>query len=199
MGRLLTTALTAMLVAHADPLGLVKDLEGSVRNGRGEHVTYDDATGMPAVPAYYCPGCREQAQGMNDGVCPTCGGALSVRYDVEGTATIGYGVTDPGLVVRGVMSEEDAGALLKNRLERIGDRVDGMVRVALTEGQRDALISFAYSVGLPAFRRSTLLKKLNDGRYGEVPSEIRRWNLSGGRASPGLEVRREKEVERWEE
>jgi hypothetical protein len=52
--------------------------------------------------------------------------------------------------------------------------------------------------GAAAFRNSTLLKLLNQGKYAEVPAQLRRWIYAGGKKCKGLANRREKEVEMWE-
>lgn len=75
--------------------------------------------------------------------------------------------------------------------------VNSNVRVKLTQNQYNALVSFAFNVGVGAFRNSTLLKLLNAGGYHSVPTQMRRWILSAGRQIQGLKNRREKEIELW--
>jgi lysozyme len=53
-------------------------------------------------------------------------------------------------------------------------------------------------VGTQAFKSSTLLKKLNQGLYDEVPAQLRRWNKAGGKVIQGLINRREKEIVLWQ-
>ena len=50
------------------------------------------------------------------------------------------------------------------------------VSVPLTQGQYDALVSFVYNLGGGNFRSSTLLKRLNQGLYDDVPEQLMRWN-----------------------
>ena len=45
-----------------------------------------------------------------------------------------------------------------------------------------------------SLRSSTMLKKLNDSKFEDVPTEIRRWNKSGGKVLDGLVRRREAEA-----
>lgn len=79
--------------------------------------------------------------------------------------------------------------------------VHSLVKVKLTPGQRDALIMFDFNVGNAAFARSTLLKKLNAGRYNEVPAEFMKWTkttIDGKKVtSKGLVKRRSEEVAIW--
>lgn len=65
-----------------------------------------------------------------------------------------------------------------------------LVKVALNQHQRDALISFTFNLGQGNLRDSTLLKKLNAGDYGAVPAELDKWIKAGGRTLPGLVKRR---------
>jgi len=72
------------------------------------------------------------------------------------------------------------------------------VTVPLTQGQYDALTSFVYNLGAGNFRSSTLLKKLNQGLYDEVPEQLMRWNKArvDGKLTPlkGLTRRRAAEA-----
>ena len=43
-------------------------------------------------------------------------------------------------------------------------------------------------------KNSTLRRRVNEGRWDEVPAEFRKWNRGGGRVLRGLVLRREAEV-----
>ena len=75
--------------------------------------------------------------------------------------------------------------------------VNSNVKVKLTQNQYNALVSFAFNVGVGAFRKSTLLRLLNNSDYESVPYQMRRWVFSAGRQIQGLKNRREKEVKLW--
>jgi len=87
--------------------------------------------------------------------------------------------------------------LLGQDLVRFEEVVNESVKVDLKQTQLDALVSFSFNVGGNAFRNSTLLKLLNQGKYSEVPNQLRRWVYSGGKKVTGLINRREKEIELW--
>ncbi len=73
----------------------------------------------------------------------------------------------------------------------LGEKVD-----ELSPNQIAALISFAFNVGISAFKKSTLLKKLFGGAPAtEVADEMKRWVYSGGKVLPGLVERRRIEAE----
>lgn len=77
--------------------------------------------------------------------------------------------------------------------------VNSNVKVKLTQSQYNALVSFAFNVGVGAFRKSTLLRLLNAGDYDAVPAQMQRWIFSAGRQIQGLKNRREKEIKLWNE
>lgn len=128
-------------------------------------------------------------------------GCRLTAYPDPGTGgapwTIGYGWTHPvdGKPVRpGMTIDQDiADRLLKTGLLSYENDVLKLVRVKLTQGQFDALVSFAYNVGSRALSTSTLLKKLNAGDIKGAADEFLRWNKAGGKVMPGLTNRRKAE------
>jgi GH24 family phage-related lysozyme (muramidase) len=95
------------------------------------------------------------------------------------------------------ITSDQAKQLLETDLAPIRDEIGRLVKVSLTTNQRDALTSFAFNVGLAYFRRSELLKKLNEGKYSEVPDEMMKKVGFGGTVFPGLVARRKSEVALW--
>lgn len=85
--------------------------------------------------------------------------------------------------------------LLDQDLDRFERAVNKYVTADINQKEFDALVSFAFNVGVNAFKNSTLLKKLNTGQHSEVPQQLRRWVYSGGQKSAGLINRREHEVD----
>lgn len=69
-----------------------------------------------------------------------------------------------------------------------------LIRVPLTDGQFDALVSFTFNLGAGVLQRSTLRRKVNRAEHAAVPAEFRRWVWAGGRKLKGLMRRREAEV-----
>lgn len=125
--------------------------------------------------------------------------------DVAGLWTIGVGhlltreELDTGELVTGAewrdgLSDAQVDELLQHDLQRFEACVYENCRVLLSQNQFDALVCFAFNIGCGAFEESTLLRKLNDGEYAEVPKEMKRWNRAGGRVVQGLVNRREKEA-----
>ncbi|ANI83305.2 lysozyme [Kosakonia oryzae] len=122
---------------------------------------------------------------------------LDAYQDSVGVWTIGYGWTQPvdgkpigkGMVIK----PETADRLLKTGLVSYENDVSKLVKVKLTQGQFDALVSFAYNLGTRALSTSTLLRKLNAGDYRGAADEFPRWNKAGSKELAGLTRRREAE------
>lgn len=127
------------------------------------------------------------------------GKRLSAYSCPAGVLTIGFGHTTAAghpTVVQGMrISEREADDILRRDLSRFEDRVNRLVKVPLTQGQFDALVSFDFNTG--ALHSSTLLKKLNAGDYAAIPAQLMRWTKGGGRELPGLVRRRRDEAELW--
>lgn len=122
---------------------------------------------------------------------------LKAYQDSVGVWTIGYGWTQPvnGKPIKAGMVIDLATAerLLKTGLVGYENDVSKLVKVPLTQGQFDALVSFAYNLGARSLSTSTLLKKLNAGDYKGAADEFTRWNKAGGKVLNGLTRRREAE------
>lgn len=108
--------------------------------------------------------------------------------------TIGYGHTKTARAGQRI-SELQARALLMQDVQEYEKAVNRLVTVQLTQNQFDALVSFAFNVGIGALATSTLRKRLNKGQYELAARELDRWVHGGGRKLPGLASRRKEEKE----
>jgi lysozyme len=113
-----------------------------------------------------------------------------------GVWTIGYGHTK-GVKEGQVITSAQAESLLRGDLRVYESGVE-QLGVPLTQCQFDALVDFAYNLGLDALRRSTLLTKIRLGASeAEIRKEFMRWVNAGGKRLPGLVRRREWEANRF--
>lgn len=112
-----------------------------------------------------------------------------------GIPTIGYGCTyyaDGRKVTLKdqPISQPDAWELLGVVAGRFADQITKASKVALTQGQLDALTSFAYNAGVGALTASTLWRKLQAGDVAGAAAEFPKWIRGGGKVLPGLVTRR---------
>lgn len=115
--------------------------------------------------------------------------------------TIGVGHTaamgNPTPVSGMKITQDEADAILARDLSQIERDIIASVKVKLAQKQFDTLVSFVFNVGIGAFRKSTLLKKLNAGNYAAVPEELMKWTRAGGKVLQGLVNRRKAEADLW--
>ena len=123
--------------------------------------------------------------------------------DAGGVWTIGYGHTaaagTPAPHQGMVITEADAESILLKDLTQYEAAVENNVNVKLNDNEFAALVSFAFNVGINAFKNSALLKKLNKGNFDAVPSELMKWVKAGGKKLQGLVNRRRAEGYLWME
>lgn len=115
--------------------------------------------------------------------------------------TIGYGSTyyEDGTKVKLTdpeIDEQRATKLLHNILASYEKSVDSFCRDDINQNQFDALVSFAYNVGVNALKKSTLLILVNkDLQDPQIRTQFMRWNKGGGRVLKGLTRRRTAEAD----
>lgn len=122
--------------------------------------------------------------------------------DGGGVWTIGFGTThtDGSPVQEGMTCTRSQAELwMAADTASVQTAINQLVKVPLKQGQFDALTSFTYNLGIGAFRGSTLLKLLNQGKYIMAQAEFARWNKDGGAVVPGLVSRRFREARLFEE
>jgi lysozyme len=110
--------------------------------------------------------------------------------------TIGYGTTRiAGKPVRQGMtcSAVAAHVWAMRDMQSACDHVLGAVKVAMTDGQLAAMISFTYNLGPGGFDRSSVLEALNRGFYAVAANRLLEYDEAGGVVYRGLETRRGRE------
>ena len=119
-------------------------------------------------------------------------------YDSVKVPTIGYGTTyyPDGRRVRisdAPVTEAQATELLMANLVSFERAIEDALQVEVTQNQYDALVCWAYNVGISAASGSTLMRLLNAGDVQGAADQFLRWNKAGGVPMPGLTRRREAE------
>jgi type VI secretion system secreted protein VgrG len=151
-------------------ISLLKQLEGCVKTG-DIHIIYDDQTGS----------------------------SVDTNKPLPRGATIGYGhlITADEDFKNGI-SESQATKLLRTDVAMAEHAVQNTVITPLTQNQYDALVIFAYNIGVKNFTNSTVVKYVNNRnfhsvRYPTLESAWMAWNKSSGREMAGLTKRRKAE------
>jgi lysozyme len=113
--------------------------------------------------------------------------------------TIGYGSTyyENGNKVKmtdAPITKQRAETLFQIVADDFAKRVVPLVTKPITQNQFNALVSFAFNVGVQALRNSTLLRLLNiNPNDANIEKQFLRWNKAGGVEVQGLTNRRIKE------
>ena len=121
---------------------------------------------------------------------------LDPYNDSAGHATIGIGhlihhgpVTAADRQRFAGFTRADAIRLLKADVAPREAAVTRLVKVPIGQNAFNALVSFVFNIGAPAFEGSTMLRKLNAGDRPGAADELLRWKVGG----PGLIFRRQRE------
>ena len=110
--------------------------------------------------------------------------------------TIGYGATGTGILPGVTWSKAKCEQRLQDDLTEFAVGVAKLLRGSkTTQHQFDALVSFAFNVGLGGLEKSTVLRKHKEGQYEAAAKAFAMWNKGGGRILPGLVRRRAAEAE----
>lgn len=120
---------------------------------------------------------------------------LMAYQDVVKVWTIGYGHTGPDVHPGMHITQEQAEAMLVDRLHReFEPGVSAAIGTAsTTQGEFDAMVSLAYNIGVGAFKRSSVLRFHLIQHYEEAADAFLVWNKAGGRVLTGLTRRRQEE------
>ncbi len=98
-----------------------------------------------------------------------------------------------GIAWRRGLSRDQADQLLTQDLARFEDAVESL-DVRLEQHRFDALVSFAFNVGVGAFISSTLARHVKRKDFVSIPSQLRRGTVAGGKLIKGRVKRREAEA-----
>lgn len=122
---------------------------------------------------------------------------LKAYLDTAGIPTIGYGHTK-GVKIGQTIAKDKADQFFEEDYNDAVSQLKSVVKVPLTQGQQDALVSFVFNLGIGRLKTSTLLKKLNNGDTRGAAIEFSKWVYSGGQVTQGLVARRARERELFE-
>jgi len=115
-----------------------------------------------------------------------------------GVWTIGYGTTAAAGVgiepVQGMeITEQEAEWYLQKGINKFADSIRGSITVPVNENEFGACVSLAYNIGPAAFKKSSVLRHLNNEDRARAANSFLLWNKAGGKVLKGLVRRREAE------
>lgn len=112
-----------------------------------------------------------------------------------GVWTVGWGHTGRDINKDTILTREEAELMLKKDVANLQEQILFLLDDKPTTNELDALTSLVYNVGLGAFKRSRLLKRINLKDNPElVAKEWIEFNKINGKISTGLLRRRAEEV-----
>lgn len=120
---------------------------------------------------------------------------------VKGTLTIGYGHTNSAKhflkIKQGLrVTEEQAAQILDVDLDECEEAVNDLVKVPLTQGQFDALVSFGFNCGVGNLKN--IIKRVNRCDYRGARAAFDLYTKSKGITLRGLQRRRDGEQLLWD-
>ncbi|MFL6857600.1 MAG: lysozyme [Allosphingosinicella sp.] len=109
--------------------------------------------------------------------------------------TIGWGSTGADIRPGTVWTQAQCDARFKDHVAEFARGVASALADARTsQAQFDAMVCFAYNVGLANFRSSTLLRKHKAGDFAGAAIEFAKWNKANKKVLAGLTRRRAAEA-----
>lgn len=153
------------MTIHPEALALICEREGYLEPLRD---------GTDRVRPYRCPA-----------AVPTIGFGSIWRMDGTRVA-----MTDPPI------TRAEAMALMEREIvTKCVPAVRRLITVPLNPLSEGALVSFVFNLGDGALRSSGLRRAVNERRWADVPGELAKWRMAGGRVLRGLVLRRAAEAE----
>jgi lysozyme len=123
------------------------------------------SAGVFGVALALCPPLIEEVEG--------------VRYtpyrDIAGVWTVCHGITGKDVILGKTYTQKECDQLLQKHIKVAATEVDKQVKTEIPDSMRAAMYSFTYNAGTGAFRKSTMLKLINQGKHQEACNELWKW------------------------
>lgn len=121
------------------------------------------------------------------------GDKLSSYQDTAGVWTVCSGET-LGVAKGDTLTQAQCNALTQSRVGQFMLQVTPLLRVPVGADTLAAHTSFAYNIGIVAYRRSSALRFTNAGNIVSGCKAMALWNTVDGKVNTGLVNRRNKEI-----
>lgn len=106
----------------------------------------------------------------------------------EGETTVT--INNQSVAVDQGLTDEQALALLKQDIKPFESAVQTLITNPITQEQFDALVDFAWNIGLERFKSSRVVTLINEKKYDSVPVEMIKWVVACGLVRAELASRR---------
>lgn len=93
-----------------------------------------------------------------------------------------------------ITRQKSAEWLRSDMESKYGRAVSRYLKTDLSDDSFGALTSLCYNIGSGALKRSTVMRRINEQDWDNVPRAWRMWRMGGGRVLKGLQRRREDEI-----
>lgn len=113
--------------------------------------------------------------------------------------TIGYGHTGSDVFEGQEIDQAEADLLLRRDVAQFERCITKSCPGPTTQSQFDAMVSLAFNIGEGAFRRSSVCRLHNAGKFPEAQQAFALWNKAGGKVVGGLVTRRAREADRYDD
>jgi lysozyme len=122
-----------------------------------------------------------------------------IAYPDPGTGgdpwTIGWGTTGADVKPGVIWTQQQCDDRLAKDVASFAAKVSAVIGGSPTsQNQFDAMVSFAYNVGVTNLANSTLLRLHKAGDFAGAQQQFGRWNKAAGKVLPGLTKRRAAEA-----
>ena len=117
---------------------------------------------------------------------------LAAYQDQGGRWTLGYGHT-AGVQEGDTCTQAQAEAWLAEDVSWAVQTVNLYVKIALTQGEFDALTDWVFNLGSGSFEHSELLQLVNQRNFETAAADFEKWDMAGGQVVAGLLRRRQAE------
>jgi len=126
-------------------------------------------------------------------ICEFEGFRANAYLDPVGIPTLGYGFID-GVSLGDTITQYEAQQRMGRELVKYERGVMQACRVPVNQNQFDALVCFAFNVGVAGMASSSVIKALNRGDNKAAARAFGLWDKAGGRVFAGLTRRRAAEA-----
>lgn len=111
--------------------------------------------------------------------------------------TVGYGHTGADVFEGQKITKSESEVLLRRDLARF-ERCVSATCPDSTQSQFDAMVALAFNIGESGFKKSSVARLHNSGRYPEAQQAFALWNKAAGKVVNGLVTRRAREADMYD-